>query len=69
MTNIEDFKKELLKAAEEADRPQSIFHDSARIIVNIERQSYYGDEPPHKRLSKIREHFAEAVKKDETDEA
>jgi hypothetical protein len=67
--NIDEIKKEIIEAAKEAERPQTKYHESARIIVNIERQSYYGDEPTHRRLTKIREHFAEAVKKDNTDEA
>lgn len=66
MTSIDEFKKLLKNAEEEArretSRPKDIYHDSARIIINIERQSYYGDEPSHKRLGRIREEIANAVK-------
>jgi hypothetical protein len=37
-------------------------------LVNIERQSFYGDESLMKRLSKIREEINNAVKKGDENE-
>lgn len=66
MTSIDEFKKLLKKAGEdaekEASKPNDIYYDCARIIINIERQSYYGDESSQKRLGKIREEIANSVK-------
>ena len=69
MTDIEEFKKLFTEAEKEANEPASEYHESARIIVNIERQSFYGGEPSRNRLEKIRRHFAEVVNKDADSEA
>ena len=63
MTSVEDFKKQLMEAEKTADKPKNEYHDAARKIVNIERQSFYGDESRSKRLSKIREIVSEVMKK------
>ena len=57
-----DLKKQFLNAVKEAEAPLSIYHEIARNIVNIERQSFYGDEKSIKRLGKIREEIDRAVK-------
>ena len=68
MTRFENFKKELLDAAKAADEPINKYHDTARKIVNIERQSFYGDENERGRLKKIREEIAGAVSLGEDNE-
>jgi hypothetical protein len=42
----------------------SKYYDIARQIVNIERQSYYGNESSSGRLKKIRQIIADAAIKD-----
>jgi hypothetical protein len=63
MTSLDDFKQQLLEAEKAASIPQDKYHEMARKLVNIERQSFYGDESPMKRLSKIREEINSAIKK------
>ena len=62
MTSHEDFKRTLLETAKTLDEPIDEFHDLARMIVNIERQSFYGDDSSVKRLGKIREAISNCVK-------
>ncbi len=62
MTSHDEFKKQLLDAEKEANKPQDKYHEIARKLVNIERQSFYGDESSVKRLGKIREEINRAVK-------
>lgn len=69
MTDFEELKRQFAEAAKAADEPINVYHESARIVVNIERQSYYGGEAPRNRLERIRKHFAEAVEKEFTSEA
>ena len=66
MTSIDELKQQLLDAAKEADKPQDEYHEMARKLVNIERQSFYGDESERNRLKKIREAIDLAVKRGET---
>ncbi len=61
MTNS-DLKQQFLDAVKEAEVPLTKYHEIARNIVNIERQSFYGDEKSTKRLGKIREEIDRAVK-------
>lgn len=67
MVSVDEFKKMLkdaeMDAAREFDKPKDIFYEIARRIVNIERQSYYGDESPNRRLGRIREEIVNASKK------
>ena len=63
MTSIDEFKSILLEAEKLANEPENDFHQSARVIVNIERQSFYGDESERARLKKIREEISTAVTK------
>lgn len=62
MTSLDDIKKQFLEAEKAASAPQDKYHEIARKLVNIERQSYYGDESSMKRLGKIREEISNAVK-------
>lgn len=64
MTSFDELKNSLLEAAKSADIPLDEYHDVARRIVNIERQSYYGEDTPNKRLGKIREVLAVATKEE-----
>jgi hypothetical protein len=68
MTSLDDIKKQLLEAEKAANIPQDKYHAMARKLVNIERQSFYGDESSMKRLSKIREEISSAVKKGDENE-
>lgn len=69
MTSFEELKKQILAAEKEASSPQNCYQNTARLIVNIERQAYYGDESENKRLSRIREVFSNEIKKKSTNEA
>jgi hypothetical protein len=62
MTSLDDIKKQFLEAEKAASLPQDKYHEMARKLVNIERQSFYGDESSMKRLGKIREEISNAVK-------
>jgi hypothetical protein len=66
MTSIDELKQQFLDAAKEADKPQDEYHEMARKLVNIERQSFYGDESERNRLKKIREAIDSAVKRGES---
>lgn len=68
MTSLDELKKQLLEAEKEAAKPQNKYHELARKLVNIERQSFYGDESSMKRLGKIREEINKAVKQGDLDE-
>jgi uridine kinase len=63
MTSLDDFKQQLLEAEKAASIPQDKYHEMARTLVNIERQSFYGDESERNRLKKIREAIDAAVKR------
>ncbi|TKB46335.1 hypothetical protein [Thalassotalea mangrovi] len=63
MTSLEEIKKQLLEAEKEADVPRDQYHDLARKIVNIERQSFYGEDSERNRLKKIREEIDATVKR------
>ncbi|MCG9732368.1 hypothetical protein L1D44_21570 [Shewanella sp. Isolate13] len=62
MTIENDLRKQFMAAWKAADDPIDEYHEVARRLVNIERQSYYGDESSMKRLSKFREEISRAVK-------
>ena len=64
MTLMDEFKKELLAAGDTSVESGDEYLDIARKIVNVERQSFYGEENSTKRLSRIRELISEAVKKE-----
>lgn len=64
MTSFEEFAKQLLEAEKEAEETTDDVLDTARKIVNIERQAFYGEEVETKRLSRIREILSEAVKRE-----
>ena len=68
MTSLDEFKQLLLEAEKAASIPQDKYHEMARKLVNIERQSFYGDESSIKRLSRIREEINSAVKKGDVNE-
>jgi len=68
MTSLDDIKQQLLEAEKATNTPQDKYHAMARKLVNIERQSFYGDESSMKRLSKIREEISNAVKKGDENE-
>ncbi|MGB2707370.1 MAG: hypothetical protein WBC41_04400 [Pseudoalteromonas nigrifaciens] len=61
-STLESFKKQLSEAAVAAELPHDAFHDTARKVVNIERQCFYGNESPARRLSRIRETIDQAIK-------
>ena len=61
MTLLDDIKQQFLDAEKEALKPQNQYHDTARKLVNIERQSFYGDESERSRLKKIREEINAAI--------
>lgn len=69
MTSFEEIAKQLLEAEKEAENFTDPIHDTARKIVNIERQAFYGEEVETRRLSRIREILSDAVKRNSTDEA
>ncbi len=68
MTSLDELKQQLLNAEKEADKPKDKFHETARKLVNIERQSFYGDDSLMKRLGKIREEINKAVKEGASNE-
>ncbi|MDO6841240.1 hypothetical protein Q4602_17280 [Paraglaciecola chathamensis] len=68
MTSLDDIKKQLIEAEKAASLPQDKYHGMARKLVNIERQSFYGDESSMKRLVKIREEISNAVKNEAKNE-
>jgi hypothetical protein len=68
MTSLDEIKRQFLEAEKAASLPQDKYHEMARKLVNIERQSFYGDESSMKRLSKIREEIGNAVKKGDENE-
>ena len=63
MTSLDNFKKLLLEAEKAVSIPQDEYHAMARKLVNIERQSFYGEESSMKRLNRIREEINTAVNK------
>jgi len=68
MTTLDELRMQIQNANETINEPQSVYHDIARKIVNIERQSYYGKESSVGRLGKIREAIVDAVKQGEKNE-
>lgn len=63
MTSLDDIKRQLLEAEKASCLPQDEYHEMARKLVNIERQSFYGDENERNRLRKIREAIDAAAKR------
>ncbi len=59
---------ELKVVNNELNKGESILYDVARQIVNIERQSYYGNENSSGRLKKIRQIIADEAMKDKKNE-
>ncbi|OUS29080.1 hypothetical protein A9Q98_06305 [Thalassotalea sp. 42_200_T64] len=68
MTLLDDIKQQLLDAEKAVSIPQDRYHEMARKLVNIERQSFYGDENDRNRLRKIREAIDTAVKQGDLNE-
>jgi hypothetical protein len=68
MTSLDNFKTLLLEAEKAAGIPLDEYHAMARKLVNIERQSFYGEESPMKRLNRIREEINTAIKKGDENE-
>ncbi|MGZ9899854.1 hypothetical protein [Shewanella gaetbuli] len=66
MTLLDEIKKQILAASKEADKPQDQYHEMARLLVNIERQAFYGDENERNRLKKMREAIDSAIKRGES---
>jgi hypothetical protein len=62
MTSLNNFKKTLLEAEKASNEPLDEYHEVARILINIERQSFYGDESSTKRLGRIRAEISLAIK-------
>ena len=68
MISLDDIKQQLLEAEKAASIPHDKYHEMARKLVNIERQSFYGDENERNSLRKTREAIDAAVKQGDVNE-
>lgn len=71
MTSTDEIKSLFEEAKDELDNDKDTYRNASRSIVNVERQSIYGDEPPAQRLKQIREIIsgvASSLREEEGDE-